>query len=280
MRLNRFALAAVLIFAAGRCFAQQQGANAQPQQPQAQGQQPRAQGGGQQQGQQRQQGPEQAAEQQLQEAQRVVREGQQGRGNAGLGGGQPQGRGGAQAQPEDPDVDAYMNTDDLFSVSVPCKFATKDITWATEYDSKVPGRVYNCKSGDTEYEMSVINYTDILKIRAAQQHTDAAQGDAYARIDLAASIDYACTRMRNEAAKVTYDAWHYINLIPGHELQYNLPNGRRVYAAVYLHEFRLYIMKATAAPNGIPPLLYTQSFAVVRPDGSAVRYATIYRHPW
>ena len=73
--------------------------------------------------------------------------------------------------------------------------------------------------------MSVINYTDILKIRAAQEHTAAAGGggvDAYARIDAAASIDYACTRMRNEAAKVTYDAWHYINLIPGHELQYTL----------------------------------------------------------
>jgi hypothetical protein len=173
-----------------------------------------------------------------------------------------------------------VNKDDLFSVSVPCEFTTKDITWATEYDSKLPGHVYNCKDGDNEYEMSVINYTDIIKIRAAQEHTDAARGDAYARIDLAASIDYACTRMRNEAAKVTYDAWHYINLIPGHELQTTLANGRRVYSAVYLHEYRLYIMKATAPPNGIPPLLYTQSFAIVRPDGTAVRYPTIYRHPW
>ncbi len=149
----------------------------------------------------------------------MIQEGQQGRGNAGLGGGQ------AQATPDDPDINAYVNTTDFFSVSVPCKFTSKDIVWDTEYDSKVPGRVYNCKDGDNEYEMSVINYTDILKIRAAQEHTAAAGGggvDAYARIDLAASIDYACTKMRNEAAKVTYDAWHYINLIPGHELQYNL----------------------------------------------------------
>ena len=178
-------------------------------------------------------------------------------------------------------IDAYVNTTDLFSVSVPCKFTSKDITWDTEYDSKVPGRVYNCKNGDAEYEMSVINYTDIFKIRRAQEHTAAAGGvDTYARIDVQASVDYACTKMRNEAAKVTYDAWHYINLIPGHELQYNLPDGKRVYAAVYLHEYRLYIMKATVPPMAIPPLLYTQSFAVVRPDGTAIRYPSIYRHPW
>lgn len=166
---------------------------------------------------------------------------------------------------------------------MPCKFTSREITWDTEYDSKVPGRVYSCKSGDTEYEMTVVNYTDIIKIRESQQHTAAAGGgtlDTYAKIDTLASVDYAMTKLRNEAAKVTYDAWHYINLIPGHELQYTLPNGNRVYAAAYLHEWRLYIMKATAPPNGIPPLLYTQSFAVIRPDGSAIRYATIYRHPW
>ena len=208
----------------------------------------------------------------------MVQQGQQGQQGRG-------GQGGAQAQepPDDPDINAYVNTTDFFSVSVPCKFTSKDLVWDTEYDSKVPGRVYDCKNGDDEYQMSVINYTDILDIRRAQEHTAAAGGggvDAYARIDAAASIDYACTRMRNEAAKVTYDAWHYINLIPGHELQYTLPNGRRVYAAVYLHEYRLYIMKATVPANGIPPLLYTQSFAVTRPDGSAIRYQTIYRHPW
>jgi hypothetical protein len=225
----------------------------------------------------------QFAEQELQQAQRTV---QAGRG--GGGGGGNQGRGGAQDPPDEtPDtyVNQYVNTTDFFSVSVPCTFTSRDITWDTEYDSKVPGRVYSCRHAPTnaDYEMSVINYTDIMAIRRAQEHTPAAGGggvDAYARIDLHASIAYAATKLRNEAAKVTYDAWHYINLIPGHELQYNLANGNRVYAAIYLHEYRLYIMKATVPAMGIPPLLYTQSFATVRPDGSSIRYPTIYRHPW
>ena len=56
MRVIRIALAVVLVFVAGRCFAQQQDPNAQPQQQQAQGQ---GQGRG-----QRQMSPMQLAEQQ------------------------------------------------------------------------------------------------------------------------------------------------------------------------------------------------------------------------
>jgi hypothetical protein len=249
MRAIRFGLAVVLVFVAGSCFGQQDlYAQAQQRQP----------------------GLEAVAEKQLQDAQRAIREGP-GRGQA---------QGGGDAQTADANPDDYVNKDDLFSVSVPCKFTVKDIVWATEYDSKVPGHVYSCKDGDNEYQMSVINYTDIEKIRAAQDHTDAASQGVYAKIDLFASVDYASTKLRNEAAKVTYDAWRYINLIPGHELQYTLPDGRRVYAEAYLHEYRLYVMKATVPAKGIPPLLYTQSFAVIRPDGTPIRYQTIYRHPW
>jgi hypothetical protein len=217
------------------------------------------------------------AEQQLQEAQRGVRESAGGRGGGGGG------RGGA--APDDiPETynKPYVNTTDLFSLVVPCTFTSRDITWDTEYDLKVPGRVYSCRYAptSTDYEISVINYTDIINIRRAAEHTPAAGGDAYARIDLAASIDYAATKLRNEAAKVTYDAWHYINLIPGHDLKLTLANENRVHASIYLHEYRLYIMKATTLPNGIPPLLFTQSFAVIRPDGSSIRYPSIYRHPW
>lgn len=208
MRGIRFVLAIILVSVAGYCFAQQ-GA-------------PQAQGRG-----ARQPSAEQLAEQQLQDAQRQIREGNAGRGNPGLGvnpvqtgnpAGQAQGRG-TPAPPSaeevaDEEANNYINKDDLFSVTVPCKFTSKDIVWATEYDSKVPGHVYSCKDGDNDYEMSVINYTDLEKIRAAQEHTDAASGGMYGKIDIAASVDYASTKLRNEAAKVTYDAFHYMNLIP------------------------------------------------------------------
>jgi hypothetical protein len=79
----------------------------------------------------------------------------------------------------------------MLSLSVPCKFAVSTITWETEYGTKLPANVYSCNKGPEEYSMTVANYTDIIKLRAAQEHTPAARGDAYARIDLHASVDYA-----------------------------------------------------------------------------------------
>ena len=134
--------------------------------------------------------------------------------------------------------------------------------------------------------MTVINYTDIQKIHAERQHTDAATGGggAYGRIDLHASIDYAAMKIREEAyaanAKIGFDAWHYIDLIPGHQVQFVKPNGERTYTGIYLHEYRLYIMKATAPGNQPPPGLFQQSLSVLRPDGGRIRYQSIYRHPW
>ena len=44
---------------------------------------------------------------------------------------------------------------------------------------------------------------------------------------------------------MTYDAWHYINLIEGHQLQLTNADGTKTYVAIYLHENRLYIVDAT-----------------------------------
>ena len=137
---------------------------------------------------------------------------------------------------------------------------------------------FRAKVGDKELTLAEVR--DILKVSTLSERRKEVW-EASKEVGKVVELDLKeLVKMRNEAAKVTYDAWHYVNLIPGHELQYTLPNGNRVYGAAYLHEYRLYILKASLPANGIPPLLYTQSFASVRSDGSAIRYAKIYRHPW
>ena len=155
MRLMRFALGALVVlmvvFAATSAFAQQQTQQQTEQQAQEQQQQQRQGRGGQ--------------------------GGGQGQGRGGQGDGQAQGQGGGQGrggqpavpEPPSPGIENYANTDDMFSLSVPCKFAASSITWESEYGSKLPGNVYSCKNGADEYSMTVINYTDIVKIRAAQE---------------------------------------------------------------------------------------------------------------
>ena len=201
--------------------------------------------------------------------------------------GQQQGQGrGAQGQPQqpdpvDPDVDAYVSRVDFFSINVPCKFTTRDITWVSEYANKVPGRIYSCTKGPESYTMTVINYTDVEAIHKARTDTTAAdQPDTYWRIDVHASIDFAATKLRQKAAKVTFDAWHYIDLIPGHQLQFTNTDGTRTFAGIYLHKYRLYIMEATVPANYPPPGLFQQSLSMLDDMGNRVRYRTIYQHPW
>jgi hypothetical protein len=152
----------------------------------------------------------------------------------------------------------------------------------SEYENPLPGRVYSCNRGQESYSMTVINYTDVQKIYESRQLTDAATqgGGAYARIDVYASVDFAATKLRQKASKITFDAWHYIDLIPGHQLQFTNADGSRTFASIYLHEYRLYILEATAPPTAPPPGLFQQSLSILNAQGERIRYRTIYHHPW
>jgi hypothetical protein len=201
--------------------------------------------------------------------------------------GQGQGRGQAQQQPQPPvppsDYGTFVSREDFFSVHVPCKFETRDITWNTEYGSVVPGRVYSCNRGTENYSMTVINYTDIERIHKGRHDPNSADiPDLYWRIDLSGSIAYAATRLRQKATKVTFDSFQLIDLIPGHQLQFTNPNGTRTFAGIYLHQYRLYILEATAPPTAAPPGLFQQSLSVLNAEGTRIRYPTSapYRHPW
>ena len=179
------------------------------------------------------------------------------------------------------DYKTYTSTQDFFSIHVPCEFRVRDIEWISEYANKLPGHVYECSRGQENYSMTVINYTDVRKIHEAREHTDAALGGNYWRTDLQGSVAYAAMKLRQEAAKVTFDAYHLIDLIPGHQLQYTNPDGTRTFAGIYLHEYRLYILKATVPPTSPPPGLFQQSLSVLNAEGNRIRYNNgTYRHPW
>jgi hypothetical protein len=203
---------------------------------------------------------------------------------------QGQGRGGGrggQAEPPIPvppsSYKTYVNREDFFSVHVPCDFGpAQKITWISEYENPLPGNVYTCNRGQEKYTMTVINYTDVQKIMDARETTDAAQqgGNAYARIDVYASIDFAAMKLRQKATKVNFDAWHYVDLIPGHQVQFTTADGMRNFASIYLHNYRLYILEAVAPPTAPPPGLFQQSLSILDAEGNRIRYRSIYQHPW
>jgi len=172
----------------------------------------------------------------------------------------------------------YRNTEDSFTVSAPDTPPTiEKIKWKSEYDSLFPATVYRWTQGPNKYSVTVVDYSDSEAIYAANHHSEDFQGAAYWQIDILGSIQYAATQYRMKpGVKVTFDAFHYINYITGHELQLTNPDGSKTFAGIYLHENRLYIFDATVAKNQPPPLIFQQTPEFLDQNGKSVRYRTYY----
>jgi hypothetical protein len=172
---------------------------------------------------------------------------------------------------------SYVSREDRFSVNFPGEPEIEEISWDSEYGAVFPGRVYRYDAGASSYSVTVIDYTDAERIHA--ERTNKTQADSlpiYWQIDVMASIAYAAWQFRQRDAEVTYDAWHYIDLIEGHQLQLTNRDGSRTFAGIYLHESRLYILEATVPQGSPPPGLFQQSLVLLDEEGNGVRYSEIY----
>jgi len=172
---------------------------------------------------------------------------------------------------------AYRNLEDRFTVSAPGDPKSEKIQWKSEYESMFPGTVYRWQAGANRYSVTVVDYSDSEAIFTANHHSDDFQAAAYWQIDILGSIAYAATQYRQKpGVKVTFDAFHYVNLVTGHELQLTNPDQSRTFVAIYLHENRLYIFDATVAKGMPPPLIFQQSMEFLDADGKSIRYRTYY----
>lgn len=171
----------------------------------------------------------------------------------------------------------YRNLEDRFAVSAPGAPKSEKIQWKSEYDSIFPGTVYRWQAGANRYSVTVADYSDSEAIYTANQHSADFQNAAYWQIDILGSIAYAATQYRQKpGVKVTFDAFHYVNLVTGHELQLTNPDQSRTFVGIYLHENRLYVFEATVAKGMPPPLIFQQSMEFLDADGKSIRYRTFY----
>ena len=127
------------------------------------------------------------------------------------------------------------------------------------------------------YSLTVVDYSDAERIHSELGHIAYQGGPGYWTIDIMASIDYAAMLYRQKpGVKVTYDAWHYIERVTGHELQLTNSDDSRSYVGIYLHENRLYVLDATAGRDEAPPIIFQQSFGFLDAEGKPVQYREFY----
>src|SRR5438876_6456710 len=171
----------------------------------------------------------------------------------------------------------YQNLDDRFAVTAPGQPAIEKTKWKSEYASMFPAAIYRWQQGANRYTVTVVDYSDSEGIYTANKHSVDFSAPMYWQIDILGSVQYAATQYRQKPGmKVTFDAFHYINLVTGHELQLTNPDQSRTFVGLYLHENRLYIFDATVAKNMPPPLIFQQSPEFLDEKGTSIRYRTYY----
>lgn len=172
----------------------------------------------------------------------------------------------------------FTSQQDFFTVNLPGEPKVEAIKWESEYGAVFPARVYTYERNGSKYVMKVVDYTNAEAIHRARTNTTEADSQAaYWEVDVQASIQYAATQYRQrEGAKVTYDAFHYIDLVSGHQLQLTNADQSRTFVGIYLHENRLYILEATVPPRTPPPGLFQQSLSFIDSKGERVRYRSLY----
>ena len=171
----------------------------------------------------------------------------------------------------------YKNLEDHFGINAPGDPKAEKIQWKAENGSVMPGTVYRWQQGPNRYSVTVIDYSDAEGIYRAATHSEDFQQDAYWQIDILGSAAYAASQYRQRpGVKVTFDAFHYINLVTGHQLQLTNPDQSRIFVAIYLHENRLYILDATVAKGSPPPIIFQQSLEFLDGEGKSIRYRTYY----
>ncbi|MGY9105126.1 MAG: hypothetical protein ACKVG0_00980 [Alphaproteobacteria bacterium] len=158
----------------------------------------------------------------------------------------------------------YTNHEDRFSINFPADPSVERIEYQPLEGPLVPARVYRAEQRDYEFELTVVDFTEEYSFSTwpfAYSGANAVQG----------SVAFAAAAMR-QRGDVTYDAYDRLNLIPGQLLQITEPDGRRIFAGIYVYDRRLYIMEASVPSGAPPPAIFRTSLAILDNEGTGIRY--------
>jgi len=177
----------------------------------------------------------------------------------------------------------YYSRADAFMVNFPAQPQVRSITYPTEYGLTLPANVHIYEQGPSRFSVTVVDYGNVQKLHADRVKGCTLYPDQCTNQganELRGALDYAAWNFIKRDGKVTYYAYANSDRIEGRRVQLTNPDKSRTFAAIYMHENRLYILEATVPANAPPPALFQQSMGFLDKDGVRVRYATPYSNAY
>ena len=165
----------------------------------------------------------------------------------------------------------FVSEQDRFKILAPGgTLDIETIDFQSEYGIVVPARVYKAETDDGAYTLTVVDYTNAVELhRELGAHIS-----VYGEVDVRASVAYVARQIRERAASVEYDNYHYIGRVDGHQLHTTNPDGTKTYAGLYLLESKLYVIDATMKPGAPPGGIFQQSLDFLDENGNGIMFRT------
>jgi len=183
----------------------------------------------------------------------------------------------------------FTSLEDGFRLNFPGQPKITTISWTSQLNYVLPGRVYSAEKGPERYSITVVDYSSIEQqgverakscppgIANCRANAPPALGAGYARHDERGAIVYATFKLLQRDVKLNYLAWEWQDLVEGHIVQLtNNADQSRTFAWVGMHAQKLYILEGTVPANYPEPGLFQQSMQWVDKDGNGIRYQMIY----
>jgi hypothetical protein len=173
----------------------------------------------------------------------------------------------------------YASRADLFTVNFPAQPTVREITYPTEYGLTIPGRVHSYEDGKNRYSVTVVDYGNVQKLHAerlanCQKYPNLCNNPYVG--ELRGALDYAAWGFMQRDAKVTHYAYYNTDRVEGRRIQLTNADRSRTFAAIHMHENRLYILEGTVPPGAPPPGLFQQSLGFLDTKGIRIRYNSVY----
>jgi len=181
-----------------------------------------------------------------------------------------------ESNPEVDGVPSWINisfSSQFFSANFPSEPTISMAPYLSEYGGTFPSTIYTALEGDNHYSVTVVDFSDAKDIYLQLAgEINVAGAHNFWLYDQMGAISYAAQQFRLRGGEVTYDAWHHVDFIGGHQLFLTNPDQTRTYVGIYRHADRLYILEATVTADAPPQGVFQQSLTILDEEGKRIRY--------
>jgi hypothetical protein len=161
----------------------------------------------------------------------------------------------------------YVNRADRFALNLPTQPRIEETIYLSQHKSPWKARRYTAERDGYRYVMTVVDMSSTV----LTPQNDAFRNAGRPGTEKRGMIAYAASQLR-QTGKVTLDTYNELQVIPGHMLEIELPDGRHNIVEIHAHGPLLYILECISPRGAVPGYDVHSSIEFLDAEGNVVRY--------